>query len=63
MVMGISIMFLVGICLSPFVLDIGIYALIIGVIVLTGGDHLVPWLANYVEENYIWSNTKFICTL
>jgi hypothetical protein len=53
MAMGVTIMFLVGICLLPFVLGIGIYALSIGVIVLTGGDHRIPWLANYVEENYV----------
>jgi uncharacterized membrane protein len=53
MVMGVTMMFIVGICLLPFVMGIGIYALIIGVMVLTGGDHRVPWLGNYVEENYV----------
>lgn len=51
--MSITMMFFVGFCLLPFVLGLGIYALVIGIIVLTGGDHRVPWLGNYVEENFV----------
>ena len=44
---------LIGFCLLPFALALYVYALIIGVLVLTGKDHRVPWLADYVEENYM----------
>jgi uncharacterized membrane protein len=50
---SIGSMFIVGLCLIPFALGIWIYAVVIGVIVLTGGDHRIPWLGNYVEENFV----------
>lgn len=53
MLMSFGIMFVVGFCLMPFVMGLSIYHLIIGIIVLMGNDHCVPWLGNYVEENYI----------
>jgi uncharacterized membrane protein len=53
MVMGVTMMVFIGICLLPFVMALGIYVLVIGIMVLTGSDHRIPWLANYVEENYV----------
>jgi uncharacterized membrane protein len=46
-------MFFVGLCLLPFVLGLGVYSLVIGIMVLMGNDHRVPILANYVEENFV----------
>jgi uncharacterized membrane protein len=50
---SIGSMFIIGICLLPFLLGIAFYTLVIGIIVLTGGDHRVPWLGDYVEENFV----------
>jgi uncharacterized membrane protein len=52
-VMYISIFFYIGFCLLPFVMGISIYSLVIGIIVLTGTDHRVPWLGDYIEERYV----------
>jgi hypothetical protein len=30
-----------------------IYALVVGIIVLMGNDHRVPFIADYVEENFV----------
>lgn len=49
----IGMMFIVGICFLPFVMAIGIYALVIGILVLMGNDHRVPLLGDYVEENFV----------
>ncbi len=51
--LSIGAMFIVGLCLLPFVMGLAIYTLVIGIIVLTGGDHRVPWLGDYVEENFV----------
>ncbi len=51
--MGIGSMFVVGLCLLPFVMALGIYVLIIGILVLMGNDHRVYWLGNYVEANFV----------
>lgn len=47
------IFFFIGLCLLPFVFAMSIYMIVIMIIVLTGGDHRVPFLADYVEENYV----------
>lgn len=43
----------IGFLLLPFLLGFSIYVLIVGIIILTGGDHRVPMLGDYVEENYV----------
>ncbi len=53
MLTSVLMMVFIGICLFPFMIALGIYALIIGILILTGKDHRVPWLADYVEENYV----------
>jgi uncharacterized membrane protein len=50
---SILMMVFIGLCLLPFAMGLGIYALVIGILVLTGKDHRVPWLADYVEENFV----------
>jgi len=50
---GFLSMFMVGLCLLPFVIGGWIYLLVIGILILTGGDHRIPWLGDYVEENYV----------
>ncbi len=52
-IVSIGSMFIVGLCFLPFALLLGVYALVIGIIVLTGSDHRVPILANYVEESFV----------
>jgi len=49
----VLILFFIGFCLLPFVFALAIYQFVIGIIIFTGSDHRVPWLGNYVEENYI----------
>ncbi len=51
--LSIGAMFIVGLCLLPFLIGLAIYTLVIGIIILTGGDHRVPWLGDYVEENFV----------
>jgi uncharacterized membrane protein len=52
-IMGATIMFFIGLCLLPFSMALGIYMLVIMIIVLTGKDHRVPLLADYVEEKFV----------
>ena len=53
MLTSVLMIVFIGICLVPFMMALGIYALIIGIMILTGKDHRIPYLANYVEENYV----------
>jgi uncharacterized membrane protein len=43
----------IGLCLLPFALALSIYALVIMIVVLTGHDHRIPYLADYVERTYV----------
>lgn len=53
MVVSIGSMFIVGLCFLPFLMAIGVYALIIGIMVLIGNDHRVPMLGDYIESNFV----------
>jgi uncharacterized membrane protein len=53
MVMAITLMFFIGLCLLPFALALYVYKIVIMIIVLTGKDHRVPFLADYIEEHYV----------
>ena len=44
---------IIGFLLLPFVWLLSFYPLVVMILVLVGNDHRVPWLAKYVEENYI----------
>lgn len=44
---------LIGLLLLPLLIGLSFYILIVGIIVITGGDHRVYYLADYVEENYV----------
>lgn len=45
--------FLIGCLILPVAMLLWIYSLVIMIIILTGKDHRIPWLGDYVESHYV----------